>query len=92
MKYRKFRPRTAYKTNTPVIPEYAISVFDKFNRDIMDHKIVNEPVKRLKPKSSLARIQKRVLSARRKHIEYDNNTKIIRRVGSAKAIKTTKSK
>jgi hypothetical protein len=87
-----FRPSTAYKTNTPVIPEYAISAFDKFNRDIMDNKIVNEPVKRLKPKSALARIQKRVLSARRKPIEHDNNTKPLKRVGSAKPFKTTKSK
>lgn len=58
----------------------------------MDHKITNEPVKRLKPKSALARNQKRVYSARRKPTENDINPKFMNRVGSAKSIRTSKSK
>lgn len=54
----RIRPTSAFKSPT------AISAFDKFNRDIIDHKIPMESVKRLKPKS--LHISKRIQSAKRK--------------------------
>jgi len=59
------RPLTAFKKG-PAVPLQAISAFDQFNRDIIDHKVINESVKRLKPKNALQNHPKRVQSARRK--------------------------
>ena len=50
----QFRPKSAAKPGKS-IPQQAISAFDQFNRDILDHKVSNESVKRLKPKFALSR-------------------------------------
>jgi hypothetical protein len=62
----EIHPTSVFKSSTPSLP-IAISAFDKFNRDIIDHKISPDSIKRLKPKSSL-HPSKRIQSARRKPI------------------------
>lgn len=85
------RPSTAFKKKTPVVPEHTISAFDKFNREILEHKVVNEPVKRLKPKSALGLSTKRIQSARRKLVDLPTKDTFLKRVGSAKSLKTSKA-
>ena len=82
------RPSTAINRNGPVIPEHAISAFDQFNRDILDNKVANESVKRLKPKSSFMKSQMRVQSARRKANAAAPLPRMGKRVQSAKSLKT----
>ena len=84
------RPGTAV-SRCPVIPEHAISAFDQFNRDILDHKVVNESVKRLKQKCAMMKNSIRVQSARRKPNSIIPKSRM-GRISSAKIFKTTKNK
>jgi hypothetical protein len=86
---RGLRPASAFKSKAPIVPQHAISAFDKFNREILDHKVANESVKRLQPKSALLN-QKRIQSARRKNASPAATGTLARqRVGSAKMLKSS---
>lgn len=68
------RPTSAVRPGS-AIPQQAISTFDQFNRDILDHKIANESVKRLKPKLAVSKT--RVHSANRKmHLTKAKNARV----------------
>ncbi|CAI2359537.1 unnamed protein product [Moneuplotes crassus] len=83
--HSRMRPGTAVHKG-PIIPEHVVSAFDQFNRDILDHKVPNESVKRINLKSTFMKTS-RVHSARRN----PNGTipkPRIRPVSSAKSLKT----